>query len=315
MVMRSLIKANELALMIQQRVPMYILDAGCLIPGVPGNSKEEHFKTRIPGAKFFDVDDIVDKSSDLPHMLPSNEDFKEFMKKLKVKKDNNLVVCYDRLGCISSPRAWYTFKVFGRENVAVLDGGLPKWLELNLPTESGEYEIYQYPSAEEDSEYNYSKDESKVKNLGYVKLISALLSGQTPQSLTQIVDARPPARFAGAADEPRPGVRPGNVPGSINVPFKNLFNKDQTFKTPEELTKVYEDSGVNLDQDRPVVHLCGSGVTACINILGMELIGKSGNLLYDGSWTEYGSVIEEETRPNPKAILERAYEEDLKRKQ
>lgn len=284
---RKLIETQELASLLRNSSPVHILDATYNIPGMTGDVKQQHFDRRIPGARFFEIDEIADKSVNLPHMMPSDELFIDYMKKLRMKNDDNLLVVYDQHGNISSPRVWYTFKVFGRENVALLNGGLPKWIKEGHPTTSGAYSIYDDPTGEPDSDYRYSLDTSKIISYTQIKEISKRLTTSDRSNLTQILDARPPGRFEGKVPEPRAGVASGHVPGSMNLFFKNLLNEEGCYKSPEELAGEFSKAGINLKDDSAVVHCCGSGMTACINILGMELAGKSNNKLYDGSWTEY----------------------------
>ncbi|CAG9316743.1 unnamed protein product [Blepharisma stoltei] len=312
----TLIKTHELADLMLQRVPIYIIDASYDIPGVSGNSKSEHFKTRLPGAKFFEIDEVSDKTNSLPHMMPTLDTFVDFMKKLRIKNDDNLLVCYDRYGAFTSPRVWYTFKCFGKKNIAVLDGGLPKWVSENLLTESSEYEIYQNPEGEINEDYNYQFDKKKVKNFEAMTSFFALLGSRTsvPQTNTQILDARPPKRFLGIDPEPREGIRSGNARGTKNHCFKYNFKSDGTFKNPEELKKHFIEAGINMDESAHTIHMCGSGISACVNILAMELAGKTNNSLYDGSWTEYATRFpkEEERAPRVKSILQSEYMKHVK---
>ena len=271
----SIIKAKELGKLMQSKTPVYLLDTTYGLP----NAKEEHFKLRIPGAKFFELDEVADKESPFAHDLPSTPTFVDYMKQLRIKNDGNLLVCYDQTGLMAAPRVWYTFKVFGRQNVAVLDGGLPKWLEENLPTESGKYELYQNPSSEKDQDYQYQLDPNGVV---YIQEIDKIVS-KKPTG-TQMLDARPESQFSGEQSQAT-----GHIPGAINSFFRNILNEDSTFKSAEEIKSVLESKGVSLEKSNRIVHSCRSGVTACINLLGTEIAGHTNNALYDGSWTEYGS--------------------------
>ncbi|CAG9319178.1 unnamed protein product [Blepharisma stoltei] len=294
----TLIKTRQLADLLAQRTPLYILDASYDIPGVPGNSKSEHFRIRLPGAKFFEIDEVADKTIPLPHMMPRIETFIDFMKKLRIKNDDNLLVCYDRYGGgFTAPRVWYTFKCFGRKNVAILDGGLPKWISEGYPTVSSEYEIYENPTSENDIDYQYKFDENKVKSLETVASYLAQLKNPTENS-TQVLDARPPKRFSGTDPEPRKGIRSGHAKNSKNHFFKLNFNADGTFKSPEELRKQFIDSGINMSENSHTINMCGTGVTACVNLFAMELAGKQNTSLYDGSWTEYATRFPNEQLEN-----------------
>ena len=287
----TLIGTRSLSDLIQSKTPMTIIDASYNIPGSTGNPKTEYFKTRIPGAKFFEIDEIADKSSGYPHMMPPDALFISFMKRLRVKNDNNLLVCYDRLGMFSSPRVWYTFKIFGKKNVAVLDGGLPKWIADGYPLENGSCDLYMPERGEDDKNYDFKLDKSRVKDIEYVKKISEALANKEKNVNVQILDARSEGRFAGTDPEPRKGMRSGSIPGSLNNFFKNLYNPDKTFKSPEEIRKIYEKIGIDFNENVNVINSCGSGMTACINLLGLEVAGKMNTSLYDGSWLEWASVV------------------------
>lgn len=287
----TIIQTSALRSLLDSKVPLTIVDASYNIPGATGNPKEEHFLKRIPGAKFFEVDEIADKSSGYPHMMPSDEVFRSYMKKLQIKNDRNLLVCYDRLGMISSPRVWYTFSVFGKANVAVLDGGLPKWIAEGHPLESGQYEIYQGNEMQADDDYLFSLDKNKIKNIEDIKKLSKLIIESKGQISTQILDARSPGRFNGTSPDPRKGLRSGSIPGSHNSFFQNLFKKDNTFKEPSELKAIFESAGVSFEPNVEVINSCGSGMTACINILGLKIAGQSNGSLYDGSWMEWGEKV------------------------
>lgn len=284
-VFASFIDTQELAAMLRTGTRVYLLDASYNIPGFNVDIRSGHQNCRIPGAKFFEVDEIADKSSGFLHMLPTNSVFVDYMKRLRVKNDDNLLVVYDQLGVVSAPRAWWTFKVFGRTNIAVLNGGLPKWQKEQLPVESGPYPLYQDSSSESDSDYHYRLDSSQVYDLKAVTALSRLLSAGLVE--TQLVDARPEGRFNGTAPEPRPGVRSGHVPGSLSHFFKNAFNPDGTIKSVPEVKQSFRAAGICTDNTARTVHMCGSGMTACINLLAQEYVGKARTGVYDGSWTEF----------------------------
>ena len=284
-VFASFIETQELATILQSGARVYLLDASYNIPGVNIDIRAGHQSSRIPGSKFFEVDEIADKSSGFLHMLPSNSVFTDYMKRLRIKNDDNLLVVYDQLGVISAPRAWWTFKVFGRTNIAVLNGGLPKWLKENLPVESGPNTLYQDAASESDADYRYHLDSSQVYDLKAITAFSRLFPTGLPE--TQLVDARTEGRFNGTAPEPRPGVRSGHVPGSISHFFKNAFNPDGTIKSIPEVKQSFRSAGICTDNTSRTVHMCGSGMTACINLLAQEYVGKARTGVYDGSWTEY----------------------------
>jgi thiosulfate/3-mercaptopyruvate sulfurtransferase len=237
----SLIKPSFLRTLLESKVPVSIFDASYNIPGTTGDPFKEHISRRIPGAKFFEIDEIADKSSGFPHMMPTNAIFESFMRRLNQENDDELVVCYDRLGMLSAPRAWFTFLAFGKKNVAVLDGGLPRWMAEGHPVESGEYQLYQDQGLDKDKKLNFKLNHLIIKGIEQVKTVSdeIVSNGKTK---FQILDARPAGRFKGSDPEPRKGVRCGNIPGSINHFFKNNFKQDGSMKSPEELRGIFEKS-------------------------------------------------------------------------
>lgn len=279
---RTLIETSELAALLRESVPLYLIDSKLAGP----TSLYSHYNSRIPGAKYFDIDEISDKTSSLSHMLPKEHEFIDYMKKLRIKNDDKLVVCYDSYGVFTSPRVWYTFKAFGRENVVVLNGGLPKWIKEGHAVESGTYDIYSDPDQESDLQYVYKYDQKTVKNIHQVKAISLLLGSKPPQTFAQIMDSRPAHVFAGAISSEYDSVS-GNIPGSINLPFRKFLRDDGTMKSVSECKSQFENAGVSLDNSRNTIHTCQTGITSCISILAMETCGKNNNSLYDGSWTEY----------------------------
>jgi len=228
-------------------------------------------EAHIPGATFIDVDAVSDPASALPHTFPTAAHFAETVGGHGISNDSHIVV-YDTQGLFSAARMWWLFKTFGACKVQVLDGGLPKWLADGHAVEIGQ--ARPRPAAR----FEPSQDQSAVAYLDDVK---AALG-----TFTQIIDARGAARFNAQMAEPRPGVRSGHMPGALNLPFGNLLNADGTIKGGSELEAAFNEIGV--DFDRPVITSCGSGVTAAILTLGLELLGKPSQL-YDGSWTEWGS--------------------------
>lgn len=248
-----------------------ILDASWYLPNDTRDPKAEYNEAHIPGARFFDIDEISDARSDLPHMAPPIEKFMSRMRAMGVG-DGHQVVVYDGSGIMSAPRVWWLFKLMGQENVAVLDGGLPKWLAEGRPTED-------MPPIARDRHMTVRFQNHLVRDVTQVAHASKL---GTPQ----IVDARAAARFRGEAPEPREGLRAGHVPKSRNVPYATLLNEDQTMKTVDETRALFEAAGVDLAQ--PIVTSCGSGVTAAVLALALERMGHSDWSLYDGSWSEWG---------------------------
>ena len=248
-----------------------VLDASWYLPGMDRNPIIEYEKRHIPNARFFDIDDISDNRSDLPHMVPPIEKFMSKVRKLGVG-DGHQVIVYDGLGMFSAARVWWLFKMMGHKNIAVLDGGLPKWISDGFP-------INDKPPVIRDRHMMVDQISSYVKDVTQVAAASKLGDHE-------IVDARSSGRFRGEENEPRKGLRKGHIPNSKNVFFKLLLNEDQTFKNATELKRVFYSAGV--DMTKPVITTCGSGVSAAVLNLGLELIGKTDHSLYDGSWTEWG---------------------------
>eukprot|EP00741_Cyanophora_paradoxa_P003349 tig00000692_g3255.t1 len=238
------------------------------------DARPDYLAARIPGAVFVDIDEVADKGTDLPHMLPSPEEFAARMGALGIRRTDRVVV-YDTTGLFSAPRVFWTFKVFGAASVAILDGGLPKWTAEGRPTDSGD------PATPEAAVYEAAFRPELVKSIAEVR--RALETGEA-----QVVDARSAGRFRGTEPEPRAGLRGGRMPGSLNVPFGLLVDPaTKRFRPAEELRRVFEESGVDLA--RPVINSCGSGVTASVLWTAQQLLGKGDAAVYDGSWAEWGS--------------------------
>ena len=248
-----------------------VLDASSYLPGVDRDAKAEYNTAHIPGARFFDIDDISDNGSELPHMVPPVEKFVSRLRSMGVG-DGHQVVVYDGAGLFSAARVWWLFKLMGQNNVAVLDGGFPKWQAESRPTDD------MLPLIR-DRHMMVRRQNHLVKDVTQVASASKLGD-------YEIIDARSPARFRGDAPEPREGLRSGHIPGSKNVFFQTLLNENGTLKTPNDIQKVFEDAGVDLQ--KPAITTCGSGITAAVLCLGLHLIGKTDYAVYDGSWTEWG---------------------------
>ena len=249
-----------------------ILDGSMYLPTDGRDGHALYLERHIPGARFFDIDEIADDRSPLPHMLPPVEKFVARVRRMGIG-DGHRVVVYDQQGIYSAARVWWTFRVFGHTDVAVLDGGLPKWLAEGRPV-TGEL-----PEPRE-RHFTGRRNAALVRDV--TQVARAIKLGDE-----QIVDARSPGRFAGLEPEPRQGLRAGHMPGAMNVHFRELLNDDQTMKSPDELRAIFERAGVDLG--KPVVTTCGSGVTAAIVSLALARLGHNRNALYDGSWVEWGA--------------------------
>ncbi|WP_118137916.1 3-mercaptopyruvate sulfurtransferase [Oceanicella sp. SM1341] len=248
-----------------------ILDASWFLPPEGRDPKAEYLEGHIPGAIFFDIDEISDSQSPLPHMAPPVEKFISRMRALGVG-DGYRVVVYDSSGLFSAARVWWTFRLFGKADVAVLDGGLAKWKAEGRPLEDGSPVL-------RDRHFTARRNAALVRDVTQVARAAKL--GEE-----QIVDARSPARFRGDEKEPRQGLRSGHIPGSLNVHYRTVLNEDGTMKSPEALRGVFEAAGVDLG--KPVITTCGSGITAAILSLALERAGHRRHALYDGSWAEWG---------------------------
>ena len=250
-----------------------ILDASWHLPAAKRDAKAEFLAGHIPGARFFDIDATAEPDTKLPHMLPSPAKFARDVKKLGVG-DGKKIICYDAAGLFSAARCWWMFKVFGHDDVAVLDGGLPKWKAENSPLEDG-------PSATVQERHFTPRFRASM-----VRSLADVARGVEARSI-QIADARSGPRFRGEEAEPRPGVRPGHMIGGANVHYASLIAKDGTLKPQTELEAMF--TGAGIDLQRPVVTSCGSGVTAGILTLALTELGAKDHSLYDGSWAEWGS--------------------------
>lgn len=226
----------------------------------------------VPGAVFFDVNEICDKDTDLPHMLPAPHVFSSAMRKLGIGDGQTLVV-YDDFGFYSAPRVWWTLRSMGAERVFVLDGGFPKWRAEGRPVEDLAPRRVQ-------SHFSSRLNHGAVADINHIRNVIA--SGSR-----QILDARSSDRFSGEAPEPRAGLRAGHMPTAHNLPFTHLIKEDGTFHAKEDLKAAFEEAGIDLD--KPVTTTCGSGVTAAILTLGLTIAGARDLALYDGSWSEWGA--------------------------
>jgi thiosulfate/3-mercaptopyruvate sulfurtransferase len=256
-----------------------ILDATLPPVGVtpPIDTHARYLATHIPGAIFFDIEDLSDHTTPLPHMLPTAEAFSQSMSALGVP-NNATIVIYEQEGVFSAPRAWWMLRTFGAQNVYLLDSDLRAWAEAGLPTESGP--VHRTPSS-----FHATLNPEAVKDLTQLK--------EKITSHQQILDARSAVRFNGNAPEPRPGLSSGHMPGATNIPFTELA-EDGRLKPADKLREYFATKNVDLNQ--PITTTCGSGVTAAVIALSLEIAGAKDVTLYDGSWAEYAqhpdSVIE-----------------------
>ncbi|CAN1157869.1 Thiosulfate/3-mercaptopyruvate sulfurtransferase 1, mitochondrial [Linum perenne] len=270
-----------------------VLDASWYMPDEQRNPIQEYQVAHIPGALFFDVDGIADQTTNLPHMLPKEEAFAAAVSALGIENQDGVVV-YDGKGIFSAARVWWMFRVFGHDKVWVLDGGLPRWRALGYDVESSASSdaILKASAASEAIQKVYQGQavgpvtfETKFQpNLVWtLEQVQRNIDNKTYQQ----IDARSKARFDGAAQEPRKGIRSGHVPGSKCIPFPQMLDSSQTLLPADELKKRFDQEGISLEA--PVVTSCGTGVTACILALGLHRVGKQDVAVYDGSWTEWGA--------------------------
>jgi thiosulfate/3-mercaptopyruvate sulfurtransferase len=249
-----------------------VIDGSWYLPAQNRDAKAEYLAAHIPGAVHFDIEEISDRSSPLPHMVPSPEQFARQMGELGIG-DGMRIVVYDGAGLFSAPRVWWMLRVFGARHVHILDGGMPKWRGENRPVEPG-------PVQRPKAVFTTRFDASAVADLGGVR--KALETGAA-----QVIDARSAERFTGAAPEIRPGISSGHMPGALNAPSASLLDNGRLRPT-SELAALLDRAG--LDRGRPVITSCGSGVSAAIISLALDELGSPAKALYDGSWTEWAST-------------------------
>ena len=256
-----------------------VIDATYFLPGTGRDARAEHEAAHIPGAVFFDIDEISDSESPLPHMLPSEHKFASRMQSLGLG-DGNRCVVYDNSPLHSAARAWWMLRVFGARHVALLDGGLQKWRAEGRPLAAGRERL-------RPGHFTAFLDARAVVD----KTAMLALTGEA------IVDARSAPRFAGAEAEPRAGLEAGHIPGARNAPQSDFFNADNSWKRGEDLGAVFDAAGVDLA--RPMVTTCGSGVTAAVLLFALATLGKDDVSLYDGSWAEWASHPENPIATGP----------------
>lgn len=251
-----------------------VLDGSWYLPSEKRDPAGEHRAAHIPGAVFFDIDAVADHTTTLPHMLPSAAEFGAAVGRLGVSNRDRVIV-YDGAGQLGAARVWWTFRVFGHARVAVLDGGFPKWRAEARPVASGNEtpKPARYVATPADARLVRSFDEMK---------------GNLRRHVEQVLDLRSSGRFHGTEPEPRPGLRGGHIPGSVNLPLPEVLDPtSKTFLPKQRLRAIF--GKVGLDPARPVVTSCGSGIAACVAAIALDLAGFEQVAVYDGSWTEWGS--------------------------
>ena len=259
-----------------------VVDASWHMPAAQRDPGAEFLAAHIPGAVFFDIDDISDETSDLPHMIPTAVKFASKVKKLGLG-DGSRIVVYDSTGILPAARAWWHFRAMGHEDVVVLDGGLPKWLAEGRPVEDG-------PATPQERHFTPRWQADIYRSLEQMR-------GVVDNGDEQVIDARAAGRFEGKDPEPRAGLRSGHMPGARNIPLSALLAPDATLLPADQLKTVFEKAGVDIA--KPVVSTCGSGITASVVALALFRLGQPRSAVYDGSWTEWGGLSDTPVATGP----------------
>jgi thiosulfate/3-mercaptopyruvate sulfurtransferase len=252
-----------------------VVDGTWHMPQAGRDARAEFETAHIPGAVFFDIDAIADRTTPLPHMLPGAEAFAAAVGALGIGSGDRVVV-YDVRGVVSAARVWWTFRAFGHDAVAVLDGGLRKWQAEGRPVERGR-------PAPAPRAFDARLRPELVRGLDAMR-------ANVASRAAQVLDARSAGRFTGTEPEPRAGLRGGHIPGSRNLPYETLYRPDGTLKPPDELRAAIVAAGIDLHH--PIVTSCGSGVTASVLALALYLVGRRDAAVYDGSWSEWGACAD-----------------------
>ncbi len=261
---------------------LVVIDASWHMPAENRDPRADFVAGHIPGAVFFDIDQIADHASDLPHMLPSPQDFATAVRRLGVQPDSRIVV-YDSVGIFSAPRVWWSFRAMGHDSVAVLDGGLPKWVAEAHPVETG------WPEPPH-GEFKAHLRPDLIRNLAEMRRLVA-------EGGFQVIDARAANRFRGEVPEPRAGLRAGHMPGAKNAPWSGMVTAEGTLALPATLYAAFEAAGVDLAE--PIVTTCGSGISASLLALALAQLGREDVAVYDGSWTEWGAAADTPVATGP----------------
>ncbi|XP_051124901.1 thiosulfate/3-mercaptopyruvate sulfurtransferase 1, mitochondrial-like isoform X2 [Andrographis paniculata] len=282
-----------------QKPDVKVLDASWYMPNEQRDALQEYQASHIPGALFFDIDGVLDLTTDLPHMLPSEEAFAAAVSALDIMNKDSIIV-YDGKGIFSSARVWWMFRVYGHDRVWVLDGGLPRWHASGFDVESSDTILKTTLSNDAVKKVYQGQHVGSVifqtKFQPHLIWKIEQVKKNMDEKKYQHIDARARARFDGVAPEPRKGIRSGHIPGSKCIPFPEMMDSSQTLLPPAELKKRFEQEGISLSN--PILISCGTGVTACILGLGLHRLGKTDVPVYDGSWTEW-VIVEDAAMSTP----------------
>lgn len=260
-----------------------VIDASWYLPSMGRNGRTEYTAAHIPGAVFGDLEQLADEQAEYPHTMPTPDVLAARLGALGIGSDMAVVV-YDASGQnFSAPRLWWMLRTMGHERVAVLDGGLAAWQREGHPVTT---DVITYPSAQ----FTANFDASRRRDLDAMR---ATIGARDEQ----VVDARSAGRFTGTEPEPRAGVRGGHMPGAHNVHYASMVNSDGTMKSADELRATFDKAGVNIEA--PIAASCGTGITACAVLLGLDVVGAKQTALYDGSWTEWGSQADTPVETGP----------------
>lgn len=262
-------------LLVEQKPNLAIVDASWYLPVQNRNGHEEYQTSRIPGAQYFNIDQISDTESSLPHMLPTAKQFGDAVGAMGIGHDDHIVV-YDGMGIFSSARVWWMFRTMGATNVQVLEGGYDRWKDAGHPVETDA------PTSNATKQFTAQLDASKVRAVHDIR-------ENIQSNAAKLLDARPGSRFTGETPEPRAGLRSGHMPGAGSLPIDQL-QIDGRMKDASELVEIFAKLGV--DENTHVITSCGSGVTAAVITLALETTGHTNNSLYDGSWSEWGQAVD-----------------------